>query len=144
MFSLLDAPSSDSAHALSKLAFRRCHAFAADIRDAQAMCRSFAAAENVLGSLDIVVANAAIEPTEDDRADRLDIKTWRRVIDTNLTGAFLTAKFGLQALLRSHASDRVLICTVSPTGIRGCEPGQDAYSASKASVLGLMRAANIW
>ena len=61
------------------------------------------------------------------------------MIDTNLTGIFLTAKFGLQALLRSTADDRALICTVSPTGIRGSAPGQDAYSASKAGVLGLMR-----
>lgn len=114
-------------------------AFPADVRDEAAMRAAIAAAEDAFGGLDIVVANAGIEPAEDDRADRLAIEVWRRVIDTNLTGTFLAAKFGLQALLRSRAADRVLICTVSPIGIRGSAPGQDAYSASKAGVLGLMR-----
>jgi 3-oxoacyl-[acyl-carrier protein] reductase len=114
-------------------------AFAADVRNPEVMTETIVNAEKALGGLDIVVANAAIEPANDDRADRLAIEVWRRIIDTNLTGVFLTAKFGLQALLRSPATDRVMICTVSPTGIRGSAPGQDAYSASKAGVLGLMR-----
>lgn len=114
-------------------------AFTADVRDETAMHAAMAGAEEAFGGLDIVVANAGIEPAEDDRADRLALEVWRRIIDTNLTGTFLAAKFGLRALLRSRAADRVLICTVSPTGIRGSAPGQDAYSASKAGVLGLMR-----
>jgi 3-oxoacyl-[acyl-carrier protein] reductase len=114
-------------------------AFVADVRDEAQVREAIASAEAALGGIDIVIANAGVEPTDDDRADRLDAAVWRRVIDTNLTGVFLTAKFGLQALLRSSAPDRVLICTVSPTGIRGSAPGQNAYSASKAGVLGLMR-----
>ncbi len=115
------------------------HAVVADVRDEAAMAGAIDAAERRLGGVDVVVANAAIEPQDDDRADRLDVAVWRRVVETNLTGVFLAAKFGLQALLRSRAPDRALICTVSPTGIRGNAPGQDAYSASKAGVLGLMR-----
>jgi NAD(P)-dependent dehydrogenase (short-subunit alcohol dehydrogenase family) len=114
-------------------------AFVVDVRDECAVEAAVAKAEQALSGIDIVIANAAIEPPDDDRADRLAIAVWRRVIDTNLTGVFLTAKFGLKALLRSSAADRVLICTVSPTGIRGSAPGQDAYSTSKAGVLGLMR-----
>jgi 3-oxoacyl-[acyl-carrier protein] reductase len=100
---------------------------------------AFADAEAQWGGLDVVVANAAIEPANDDRVDRLSPAVWRSVIDTNLTGVFLTCKFGLQALLRSEARNRSIICTVSPTGIRGSAQGQDAYSASKAGVLGLTR-----
>jgi NAD(P)-dependent dehydrogenase (short-subunit alcohol dehydrogenase family) len=114
-------------------------AIVVDVRDEAAVAAAVSEAEQALGGLDIVVANAAIEPLDDDRADRLDTAVWRRVIDINLTGVFLTAKFGLKALLRSGAADRTLICTVSPTGIRGSAPGQDAYSTSKAGVLGLMR-----
>jgi NAD(P)-dependent dehydrogenase (short-subunit alcohol dehydrogenase family) len=114
-------------------------AIVVDVRDEAAVAAAVSEAEQALGGLDIVVANAAIEPLDDDRADRLDTAVWRRVIDINLTGVFLTAKFGLKALLRSGAADRNLICTVSPTGIRGSAPGQDAYSTSKAGVLGLMR-----
>jgi NAD(P)-dependent dehydrogenase (short-subunit alcohol dehydrogenase family) len=114
-------------------------ALVADVRDPAAVEKAIADAERALDGLDIAVANAAIEPADDDRADRLDLEVWRRIIDTNLTGVFLTAKFSLAALLRSKSSDRSLICTVSPTGIRGSAAGQDAYSASKAGVIGLMR-----
>lgn len=114
-------------------------ALVADVRDEDAIAHAIAAAEDRFGSLDLVVANAAIEPSDDARADQLDLAVWRRVIDTNLTGTFLTCKHGLRALLRSDAANRVLIITVSPTGVRGMSPGQDAYSSSKAGVLGLMR-----
>jgi 3-oxoacyl-[acyl-carrier protein] reductase len=111
----------------------------ADIHDESSMRDAFKDAEAHWGGLDVVVANAAIEPANDDRVDRLSAEVWQSVIDTNLTGVFLTCKFGLQALLRSESRNRSIICTVSPTGIRGSAPGQDAYSASKAGVLGLTR-----
>jgi NAD(P)-dependent dehydrogenase (short-subunit alcohol dehydrogenase family) len=118
---------------------QRAQAFVADVRDPAAVEKAIVDAEQAFGGLDIAVANAAIEPADDDRADRLNLEAWRRIIDTNLTGVFLTAKFSLSALLRSNSPDRSLICTVSPTGIRGSAAGQDAYSASKAGVIGLMR-----
>jgi NAD(P)-dependent dehydrogenase (short-subunit alcohol dehydrogenase family) len=90
------------------------------------------------GGLDVVVANAGIEPTNsDDRADRLDADVWRRVLDVNLTGAFLTCKHGLRSLLESGGGS--VICTASPTGLYGLAPGEDAYSSSKAGVYGLIR-----
>jgi NAD(P)-dependent dehydrogenase (short-subunit alcohol dehydrogenase family) len=100
---------------------------------------AIAKAERRLEGLDVIVSNAGMEPADDDRAHLLDTAVWRRVIDTNLTGMFLTCKYGLQALLRSSATNRSILITVSPTGIRGCAPGQDAYSASKAGTFGLMR-----
>jgi len=114
-------------------------ALVADVRDEDSIAGAVAAAEARWRGLDVIVANAAIEPLDDDRADRLDLAVWSRVIDTNLTGAFLTCKHGLRALLRSGGSNRCLIITLSPTGIRGTFSGQDAYSSSKAGVIGLMR-----
>jgi NAD(P)-dependent dehydrogenase (short-subunit alcohol dehydrogenase family) len=111
----------------------------ADVRDEEAMAEAVTAAEKRWGGLDVVVANAAIEPRDDDRADRLDLAVWTRVIDTNLTGTFITCKQGLRALLRSDCPNRSVIVTVSPTGIRGNAPGEDAYSTSKAGVTGFMR-----
>jgi NAD(P)-dependent dehydrogenase (short-subunit alcohol dehydrogenase family) len=88
--------------------------------------------------LDVVVANAGIEPFDaDDRADRLDAAVWRRVLDVNLTGAFLTCKHGLRRLLDSGGG--AVVCTASPTGLYGLAPGEDAYSSSKAGVHGLIR-----
>jgi NAD(P)-dependent dehydrogenase (short-subunit alcohol dehydrogenase family) len=89
------------------------------------------------GGIDIVVANAAVEPVDaDDRADRLDTRVWQRVLEVNLTGAFLTCKYTLPLLLASRGC---VVCTASPTGLYGLAPGEDAYSASKAGVYGLIR-----
>jgi NAD(P)-dependent dehydrogenase (short-subunit alcohol dehydrogenase family) len=91
-----------------------------------------------LGGLDVVVANAGVlDADRDDRADRLDAETWRQVVEINLTGAFLTCKHGIKALLETGRGSVVL--TASPTGLYGLAPGLDAYSSSKAGVYGLMR-----
>jgi NAD(P)-dependent dehydrogenase (short-subunit alcohol dehydrogenase family) len=95
-----------------------------------------AAAE--LGGLDIVIANAATQLIEGDaRVDTLDVETWQRTIDVNLTGVFLTAKHGAQALLASGGG--AIVCTGSAAGAYGIAGGLDAYSASKAGVHGLVR-----
>jgi NAD(P)-dependent dehydrogenase (short-subunit alcohol dehydrogenase family) len=90
------------------------------------------------GGLDVVVANAAVQLAgQDDRADRLDVDVWRRTIEINMTGVFITCKHGIRALLASGGGN--VVCTASPTGLYGCAPGFDAYSSSKAGVYGLIR-----
>ena len=90
------------------------------------------------GGLDVVVANAGVQLAgEDDRADRLSLEVWRRTLEINLTGVFLTCKHGIRALL--DAGGGSVVCTCSPTGQYGVAPGYDAYSASKAGVYGLVR-----
>jgi len=74
---------------------------------------------------------------QDDRADRLELDAWQRTLATNLTGVFLTAKHGAQALLASGGG--AIVCTGSPAGLYGIAAGLDAYSASKAGVYGLIR-----
>jgi NAD(P)-dependent dehydrogenase (short-subunit alcohol dehydrogenase family) len=114
----------------------------ADVADEDAMTAAFARATAEFGGLDIVVANAAVQlHGDDDRADRLDLPVWRRTIDVNLTGAFLTVKHGARALLA--AGGGAIVCVGSPAGHYGIAPGLDAYSASKAGVSGLVRVAAI-
>jgi NAD(P)-dependent dehydrogenase (short-subunit alcohol dehydrogenase family) len=138
---LVDREEEPLAAAAAAVADRRSGAIgiAADVRDEDSVLAAVQQAVRDLGGLDLIVANAAIEPRDDARADHLDLSVWRRTIDTNLTGVFLTCKHGIRALLDSPAENRAVICTVSPTGVRGSAPGQSAYSASKAGVLGLMR-----
>jgi NAD(P)-dependent dehydrogenase (short-subunit alcohol dehydrogenase family) len=90
------------------------------------------------GGLDVVVANAAVELFgADARVDELPAEVWRRTLDVNLTGVFHTCKHGIRALLASGGGS--VICTASPTSLYGLAPGFDAYSASKAGVLGLVK-----
>jgi NAD(P)-dependent dehydrogenase (short-subunit alcohol dehydrogenase family) len=90
------------------------------------------------GGLDVVVANAGIQLFgEDAPAHELDLDVWQRTIDVNVTGMFLTCKHGVRALLQSGGGS--IICTGSPTGLRGGSGLFHAYSTSKAAVFGLAR-----
>jgi 3-oxoacyl-[acyl-carrier protein] reductase len=111
---------------------------AADVTDEAQVEAAVAEAVARWGGLDTIVANAAIQLFgQDDRADRLAAGVWRKTIDVNLTGIFLACKHGIKAILASGGGS--VICTASPTSLYGLAPGFDAYSASKAGVLGLVK-----
>jgi NAD(P)-dependent dehydrogenase (short-subunit alcohol dehydrogenase family) len=111
----------------------------ADVRDEDALRSAVEHAATALGGLDIVVPNAAIQLVgADDRADRLDRAVWQETVDVNLTGAFLTAKHGARALLASGGG--AVVCIASPAGTHGIARSLQAYSASKAGLIGLVRA----
>ena len=113
-------------------------ALPADLRSETEVESAVARLREQWGGLDVVIGCAGVQLAgEDDRADRLSLEIWQRTIDINLTGMFLIAKHGIRALLMSGGGSVVLTC--SPTGLFGCAPGYDAYSASKAGVYGLVR-----
>jgi len=113
-------------------------ALEADVSDDAAMERAFAKATDAFGQIHVVVANAATQLTDqDDRADRLDLDVWRRTLDVNLTGAFITAKHATRALLA--AGGGALVCVGSVAGHYGIAPGLDAYSSAKSGIAGLVR-----
>jgi NAD(P)-dependent dehydrogenase (short-subunit alcohol dehydrogenase family) len=118
-------------------AMRTALAIEADVRDEHAVRAAFDRVEAQWGGLDIVVANAAIQLTgSDDRVHALELEVWRETLDVNLTGAFLTAKHGARALLSGGGS---IVCIGSPAGAFGIARGLQAYAASKAGLLGLVR-----
>ncbi len=85
------------------------------------------------GDLDIIVHNAGI--TRDRTLGRMDADRWRQVLEVNLTAVErLTA--GLLPRLRDGGR---IVCTSSISGIAG-NAGQTNYAASKAGVIGLVRA----
>jgi NAD(P)-dependent dehydrogenase (short-subunit alcohol dehydrogenase family) len=118
-------------------------AIVGDVAEEEDVRRAVDRAVDELGGLDIVVANAATQLIAgesidgDERADRLDLEIWRRTLDVNLTGVFLTAKHGARALLASGGG--AIVCTGSAAGHYGLAAGLDAYSASKAGIAGLVR-----
>jgi NAD(P)-dependent dehydrogenase (short-subunit alcohol dehydrogenase family) len=83
-----------------------------------------------LGPPQAVVANAGVlelAPVVD-----LDLGRWRKVLDVNLTGAFLTAR----ATARRMTGAGSITFTSSVAGVRGLREN-GAYSASKFGVVGL-------
>lgn len=85
------------------------------------------------GGLDVWIANAGISPIVADPRDT-DASAWRRILDVNLTGAFL----GARAAARVMDEGGRLILTGSVLGERP-RRGLTAYSASKAGLVGLAK-----
>lgn len=86
----------------------------------------------------VVVANAGVQLFgQDAKAADLDLEVWRRTVDINLTGTFLTMKHAVRSMLASGGGSVIL--TGSPTGVNGEGKDFTAYSATKAGIHGLAR-----
>ena len=106
-----------------------------DVRDRAAVEKGVAGAIGALGGCDAVIANAGIVDTIH-RAERFPDEDWRRDLETNLYGAFYVAQAAFPALAASGDGRVVVISSVAAeAGI----PGQVAYGASKAGVVGMAR-----
>jgi len=100
--------------------------------------KTFQVVSGQLGGLDVVVANAGVQLFgRDAPVHELDLSTWKMTIEVNLTGMFLTCKYGVRELLKGGGGS--VICLGSPTGLRGTGSGFHAYSTSKAGAFGLVR-----
>jgi NAD(P)-dependent dehydrogenase (short-subunit alcohol dehydrogenase family) len=95
------------------------------------------AARAAHGPIDILIANAGA--AESAPIARADIVHWRRMLDVNLTGAFLSVRAALPDLLRRKAVDSRIVFTASTAGLKGY-PYVAAYCAAKHGVVGLARA----
>ncbi len=114
-------------------------AFAADVRDLDAMEAAAAAAVERHGGLDILCANAGIFPQV--KLESMTGDDWDEVIGTNLKGTFISVKACLPAMKKSDGGRIVL--TSSITGPVTGFPGWAHYAASKAGQLGFLRTACI-
>lgn len=110
----------------------------ADVTSEDSIAGAVRDARQAFGGLDVVVANAAIEPSsEDDYVHELSVDLLRRVLEVNLVGLLLTCKHGIRSLLETGGG--AVVCTASPTGLLGICPEQAAYSVSKSGAIGLTR-----
>ncbi len=102
----------------------------ADVSDPAQVARMFAEVEQTWGGVDILVNNAGIdggralgwEQTPD---------AWRRVLDINLTGAYLCAR---EALRRMVPARRGVVLSMTSVHERIPWTGYSAYTASKAGL----------
>ena len=110
-----------------------------DVSDEAQVAAAFAAAGDAFEGLDTVIGVAGVElvGTGDDRIDRLELAAWQETMAINLTGMFLTCKYGTRALLEAGGGS--IIITGSPCGLLGHCGSEHAYSASKAGTHGLVR-----
>jgi NAD(P)-dependent dehydrogenase (short-subunit alcohol dehydrogenase family) len=88
-----------------------------------------------LSDADVCVSNAAITDTIAP-AHRMAPEQWQRDIDVNLTGAFRVVQACLGGM-RDRGYGRVIV--ISSGAARNGLPGQVAYAASKAGLLGMVK-----
>ncbi|MCO6057558.1 SDR family oxidoreductase [Pseudomonas sp. MOB-449] len=102
--------------------------------------REFAAwAETLWGRIDILVNNAGMamqgSPEPFAEVAGMDLATWNLSITRNLTTAFLLTRAVLPGM-QARGYGRIVHIS-STTGTRGGNPGEAAYSAAKAGMVGL-------
>ena len=88
-----------------------------------------------LGDVDVCVSNAAITDTIAP-AHRMTADQWERDLGVNLTGAFRVVQACLPGM-RVRGYGRIVV--ISSGAALGGLPGQVAYAASKAGLLGMVK-----
>ena len=107
-----------------------------DVTDEQQVQAVVQAAVSAYGRVDILVNNAGISWGE--RPETMSLDNFRKVLDTNLTGAFLFAQAAGRVML--EAKRGAIINMSSRSGLVGI-PGAAAYASSKAAIIGPSSAA---
>ncbi|MDR6982180.1 NAD(P)-dependent dehydrogenase (short-subunit alcohol dehydrogenase family) [Rheinheimera pacifica] len=86
------------------------------------------------GRLDVAFNNAGILGVRGP-VPEMSLHDWNQVIATNLTSAFLAAKYQLPAMLAGGGGSMIFTSTF--VGYTAGMPGMSAYAASKAGLIGL-------
>jgi NAD(P)-dependent dehydrogenase (short-subunit alcohol dehydrogenase family) len=109
-------------------------ALAGDVRD-EAFAKALVdLATREFGGLDIAFNNVGLVG-EMGPISGLSLESWRETVDTNLTSAFLGAKYQIPAMVERGGGS--LIFTSTFVGYTAGMPGMMAYAASKAGLIGL-------
>lgn len=113
----------------------RAHAIGFDVGDPDSARRAIDEAAHEFGRLDVLVNNAGTDVTLP--IDELSADDWQRVINTNLNGPFMLAKFAAPYMRRAGGGH---IINVASTAAKRAWPNASAYHASKWGLLGLSHA----
>jgi NAD(P)-dependent dehydrogenase (short-subunit alcohol dehydrogenase family) len=113
---------------------RRVALIEGDVAEEATARRAVAATIEKFGRLDALVSNAGIMVRKP--LGRLTLAEWRKVLDTNLTAAFLFARASEKALRESHGA----MVMIASTRALMSEANTESYSASKGGLLALAHA----
>ena len=95
------------------------------------------AAMKVFGQVDILVNNAGV--TWGERPEAMPLDKWQKVLDINLTGAFLFAQAAGREMLKRQYGRIINVASIAGlhSSVRG--PHYVGYAATKAGLMGLTR-----
>lgn len=114
-------------------------AWVADLTEEQQVAELRNWAQAQWGQIDILVNNAGMamqgSPEPFALLEDIDLATWNLSITRNLSSAFLLTRAVLPGM-QARGYGRIVNIS-STTGTRGSNPGEAAYSAAKAGMLGM-------
>lgn len=105
-----------------------------DITDEKGVEQSIKKIIEAEGRIDILVNNAGI--TRDNLILRMSLEDWKKVIDINLTGAFICSKHTVKYMVKKRSGKIINISSI--VGVHG-NAGQSNYSSSKAGIIGFTK-----
>lgn len=105
-----------------------------DVSDKNSINTAFEEIEESYGIVEVLVNNAGI--TRDNILPRMKDSEWDDVIQTNLTGSYLTTQRAIKNMMKNKWGRIIFISSV--VGISGNQ-GQSNYAASKAGLIGLAK-----
>lgn len=127
--------SAEQANKLCAELGENCHAYKLDITDSNAVNSTFADIEKNFGEISVLVNNAGI--AEQVLFTDITDEMWRRMIETNLSGAFYCCRAALKYMINRKAGKIINISSIWGEIGGSCEVH---YSAAKAGLIGMTKA----
>jgi 3-oxoacyl-[acyl-carrier protein] reductase len=124
----------DALDALAGDLKERVHVLPCDLADKDAVEALVPKSEDIMGRLDILVANAGVN--RDNLFVQLRDEDWDVVVAVNLTATFRLARAAVRGMMRRRFGRIIAISSV--VGVTG-NPGQSNYTASKAGLIGMIK-----
>jgi gluconate 5-dehydrogenase len=115
----------------------KCEGMLCDVANAEQVQQVIDKTIESYGQIDVLINNAGVSWGE--RPETMAVEKWLRVIDINLTGAFLFAQAAGREMLKREYGRIINVASVSGMKSSAVGPYYAGYAASKAGLLGLTR-----
>ncbi len=113
--------------------------YLADVTNKLQMEKVVREAHQVLGSIDVVIANAGVSDAEPALLHETTDEAWNRVMDVNVSGLLFTARPALAIMVKQNYGKLITVASMfglaAPAGLFP----RPAYAASKGAVVNLTR-----
>jgi NAD(P)-dependent dehydrogenase (short-subunit alcohol dehydrogenase family) len=113
-----------------------------DVTDPHAVRALFAATRSKFGRLDVLFNNAGVGTPLGVNLEDLTFEQWRRVIDTNLTGAFLCTQEAFR-IMKTQAPRGGRIINNGSISAHAPRANSAPYTASKHGITGLTKSTSL-
>ena len=114
-----------------------CHVIKCDVSEESDVRKLFLLIQKQHGRMDLLFNNAGIG-IEANTIDKIKFKDWKKVVDTNINGMFLCAKYAYQLMKKQRPKGGRIINNGSISAFTP-RPGTAAYTTSKHAITGLTK-----